>query len=125
MINFYPYQTQSLLNELLSDSFKTDKSYPPYNIYTNNDNSYLEVAATGFSKEDLEVYVDDGYLVISANSDTSDEKEYIHHGLAKRNFTKKFKILNNYKVGEITLQDGLLTIEMISTKPEKEILKIS
>lgn len=85
----------------------------------------MEVAATGFSKDDLEVYVDDGHLVISANSDTSDEKEYIHHGLAKRNFTKKFKILNNYKVGEITLRDGLLTIEMISTKPEKEILKIS
>jgi len=100
------------LEKLSLETLKQDKTYPLYNIYKKNNEVYLEIAATGFAREQLNIYYDDNnLLVIEANKD-KDDREYLHKNLTTKNFIKKFELIK-HKVENVIVDDGLITIHLI------------
>ena len=96
-------------------------NYPPCNIYRTSDTDYVvEIAVTGFSKEDITVEIDHNELVIRAERHEEDNGavEYIHRGLAARNFERRFGLTEHMEVGEAKVANGLLTVYITVIVPE-------
>jgi molecular chaperone IbpA len=107
-----------------------NQSYPPYNILKYSEDSYaIEVAVTGFTKDEITVEVDQNRLVVKGeripveNADI----EYLYRGLASRNFVRSWTLAEHMVVGEGRIKNGVLTIEVTREVPEAlkpRILKI-
>jgi molecular chaperone IbpA len=95
-------------------------NYPPHNIVKYNDTRYgIEVAVAGFSKDEITVEVDQDQLLITgkklANADTV---EYLHRGLAARDFEQQFTLAEYMEVKGAEVKDGMLKIEIERIVPE-------
>ena len=103
-------------------SFHTP-SFPYYNIVKQSKNKYdIELALAGYSKDDIEINLEEGVLSIkSKKEDKTEEKEdgeVIHKGIAKRYFSKAFTIADDVEVKGAELKDGLLRISLERIIPE-------
>ena len=95
------------------------QSYPPYNlVQVNEDESRLELALAGFSKDDVKVYTERGSLVVEGNKNSEDDRTYVHRGLAQRSFTRKWNISEDTEVSEVTFDNGLLVVTLSRVIPE-------
>ena len=116
------------MDKFFIESFKQDTTYPPYNVYFeegDEDTQFVEIAVSGFDKEDLQVYFDDeGFLVIEGKKESSDKK-YIHKGLSKKNFVRKFEVPKTLDVKNIEVKNGLMLIELSRVEPNKKLLTIN
>ena len=96
-------------------------SYPPYNIEKIDDDAYrISMAVAGFDEDDLEVTVKEQTLVISGHK-AAKEKEgatYLHRGIANRAFERRFDIADHIKVTGASLENGMLSIELVREVPE-------
>lgn len=95
-------------------------NYPPYNVLKHSDNSFeVEVAVAGFDKSDISIEVDQDQLVIKGNS-SKDETgiEYLHRGLAARNFERAFTLADHIEVGDAEITNGILRIQLTRIIPE-------
>ena len=105
----------------------TVPNFPPYNIVKTGDNQYdVELALAGFNKKDIDVTVEDGTLTIkSIVKEAKDKKEdgVIHKGIAKRYFSKSFKIADDVEVKGAELKDGLLKVSLERIIPESRKAK--
>jgi molecular chaperone IbpA len=96
-------------------------NYPPYNIIKTGENDYaIEIAVTGFSKDEILVKVEQEQLVISAVStkEQPTESEYLYRGLAARDFTRGFSLADHVEVVDAIIADGLLTVTLKRVLPE-------
>lgn len=102
-------------------SLKVDnQKYPPYNILsTTNEKSTIEFAVAGFSRDDIEVTVSGDNLIIRGQKLDDTEKDYIYKGISTKKFTKSFT-LNQCEVGEVSLDNGILKIELNRIIPEEK-----
>lgn len=117
--------------ELLSfEPFRyNNQSFPPYNIYeVGNDGFVIEMALAGYSKEDVEVVIEDNKLRISSNkveeSEKSEDTKFYHRGIAKRSFTSQFRIPEHAEVEECSMNDGILRISVVRNIPEEKLPKV-
>lgn len=95
------------------------QSYPPYNlVQVNEDESRLELALAGFSKDDVKVYTERGSLVVEGSKSNEDDRTYVHRGLAQRPFTRKWDISEDTEVSDVTFDNGLLTVVLSRVVPE-------
>jgi len=87
-------------------------NYPPYNINKIDDfNWNIEIALAGFSKKDIDVSTAENQLTIkSVESDDKDEKDTIHRGISKRQFTRSFTLADDVVVNGAELKDGMLVL---------------
>ena len=111
------------VEKLLNSDFKTTTTtFPPHNILKLDDNRYVvELAVAGFSKEDIDVSVNDGELVIKGNKeDKAESGEYLHRGIGLRSFTKTLRIADTVEVRGAEFQDGILTIRLENILPENK-----
>ena len=79
------------LNRFFND-YETTSNYPPYNlVQLNNIESLLEIALAGFKKNEIHVYTEYGKLFVEGQRKTDQDtgSEYIHQGLAQRNFKRE------------------------------------
>jgi len=92
-------------------------NYPPYNLIEEDKNKYrIEMAVAGFSKNNIEIFEEDGKLTIVGNQkeDNSSEKELRHYsGLAQRTFSRSFNLAPNVTVTEALLEDGILVVRFL------------
>ena len=97
-------------------------NFPPYNIIAvSDDEQRLELGLSGYNKEDLEVSVENKVLTIRYVSDTKEENvQYIHRGLAKRNFARSWELGKYAEVGEPTFRDGLLSVPVRVNIPDAQ-----
>lgn len=111
------------LKELRSASLPT---YPPYNIIDHKDDSYsIEVAAAGFSKEEIDVEIKENRLTISG-SKSEKGGDYLHKGIAGRDFEQTFLLADDVKLVSASMTDGILKISLEREVPEhKKARKIS
>lgn len=130
--------TDYLFNTLALDSFrrvfynmdpvqaKASIGYPPYNIVESSDTDYtIEIAVAGFTKEDLEVTVEeDNVLHVVANKSDHPERNYLVRGLASRGFVKKFTLADSVVVGKTKLENGILSIHLQRVVPESKTRKL-
>lgn len=95
--------------------------YPPYNIEKLSEDAYrITMAVAGFSAEDIEVVTQDGAIVISAKAAKSDDKPkaFLHQGIARRAFERRFQLADHIKVTGASLNNGLLDIDLAREVPE-------
>lgn len=95
-------------------------NYPPYNIVRESDTIYkIEVAVAGFSENELDIETVDGELVIKGTSDkTVSESQYLHQGIAGRDFVRTFALAENVEVKGASVKNGILTVTLEVLIPE-------
>ena len=97
-------------------------SFPFYNIVKKEKNKYdIEIALAGYSKDDIEVNLEEGVLSIKSKKETTEDKadgEILHKGIAKRYFSKSFTIADDVEVKGAELKDGLLKVSLERIVPE-------
>ena len=105
-------------------------NYPPYNIVKHDDATYeIEIAVTGFSKDEVTVEIDQNELIVKGIRDKSNDvtAEFLHRGLSFRDFTRSWTLAEHMEVGEGTIKNGVLTIELKRIVPDSlkpRVLKI-
>ena len=96
--------------------------FPPYNIRKTDDFKHvIELALAGFSKDEIEVVLTDGVLVIKSAdllSQTNPNEGLVHKGIAKRAFTRKFTLADDIEIKDAKLINGLLLIDLEQIVPE-------
>jgi len=96
--------------------------FPPYNIRKTDDFKHvIELALAGFSKDEIEIVLTDGVLVIKSAdllSQTDPNEGLVHKGIAKRAFTRKFTLADDIEIKDAKLKNGLLEIELEQIVPE-------
>ena len=109
------------------DSFwnASPSNYPPYNlIHESNVLSRLEIALAGFKRDEVKVFTEYGKLTVEAQKEEKKEPEtYTHRGLAQRSFSKQWSLSDDTEVGEVTLEDGLLTVILKKVVPDHHARK--
>ena len=112
----------NLVNEFFNEpQFANATGYPPYNISKNDDDIYeITLAVAGFKKPDIEIELEDGVLKITGTSNVLDEEgvEYLHKGIAERNFVRTFKLAEYVEVSSAKLKDGILRVGLFKNVPE-------
>jgi molecular chaperone IbpA len=102
-------------------AYTTNPSYPPYNIIKKSEDNYeIEVAVAGFTLNEIDVEVNQNQLIIKGQSqrETDSEVEYLHRGLAYRDFEKVLTLAEHMQVGAASIKDGVLRIEITRIVPE-------
>ena len=112
----------NLVNEFFNEpQFANATGYPPYNISKGKDDVYeITLAVAGFKKDDIEIELEDGTLKITGTSNVldSDEVEYLHKGIAERNFVRTFKLAEYVEVKKAKLDDGILRLQLFRNVPD-------
>jgi molecular chaperone IbpA len=97
-------------------------NYPPHNIVKYSDDSYgIEVAVAGFSKEEVTVEVDQDQLTIRGIKNRPNVDvgiEYLHRGLAARDFEQTFTLAEYMEVRGAKVENGMLQIDIRRLVPE-------
>ncbi|MGN8020997.1 Hsp20 family protein [Phyllobacterium sp. 22229] len=109
---------------------KSGDGYPPYNIERIHADSGREqlritLAVAGFSNDDLEVTTEDNQLVIRGRQADESEREYLHRGIAARQFQRIFVLADGMRVSAATLKNGLLSIDLDRPEPERLVKRIN
>lgn len=101
-------------------SNQINSNYPPYNVLKyDNDNYEIQLAVAGFEKEEISVEIDQNQLIIKGqHTDTMGNAQFLHKGLAARDFTRVFTLAEHMEVGEGKIKNGVLKIELKRVVPE-------
>lgn len=96
-------------------------NYPPFDAYKDGDNTILEFALAGYSKDNIEVIVENSTLKVSAKKEKKTETEnYTYKGIALRSFEKKFALSEYAVVNGAEYKDGILRIIIGTIVPEEK-----
>jgi len=102
------------------DLTKSIPNYPPYNIRKTGDNTYvIEVAVAGFAKQDIEIELDNGKMIIKGNVQNAEEEEnFLFKGIANRAFTRAFTLEDQIEVKDAEIFNGMLKVFLERIIPE-------
>lgn len=110
---------------------KSGDGYPPYNIErirgTDGTGEKLRItlAVAGFCDDDLEVTTEESQLIVRGRQREDAEREYLHRGIAARQFQRAFVLADGMRVVAAELQNGLLLIDLDRPTPERLVRKIN
>ncbi len=110
---------------------KSGDSYPPYNIERlrgaegKADRLRITLAVAGFSENDLEVATEENQLVVRGRQTDATEREFLHRGIAARQFQRSFVLADGMRVIGAELKNGLLAIDLERPEPERLVRKIN
>ena len=101
--------------------FRTQEqtNYPPYNlIQVSETEVVLELALAGFKKEEVNVYTQEGKIYVEGKRGETEEKTYVHRGVAARSFTRAWTLAEDTEVRSVEFEDGLLTVTLGRVVPD-------
>ena len=113
------------IERLLDRVSKTGDGYPPYNIERlgssadKTESLRITLAVAGFSSDELEVTVEENELVIRGRQKEEPARQYLHRGIAARQFQKTFVLAEGIEVVGADLKDGLLSIDLARPQAER------
>jgi HSP20 family molecular chaperone IbpA len=124
------------MERLIDRVGKSGDGYPPYNIErisANADNGSgtgvealrITLALAGFRREQLEITLEDSQLVIRGRQEDDKSREFIHRGIAARQFSRTFVLADGIEVKSADLRDGLLSIDLVRREPDRRVRKIA
>ena len=98
------------------------QNFPPYDIIKVDDYNYeIQLAIAGFSSNDVDIETNQNKLIISGSVKKPEiDVEYLHHGLAKRDFRHVFTLSDMSVVRSADIVDGILTIRIENVVPEEQ-----
>nr|WP_246429746.1 Hsp20 family protein [Prosthecomicrobium pneumaticum] len=105
--------------------------YPPYNIErlakteTRGEMLRITLAVAGFSRDQLEVTVEENQLLIRGRQSEDPTRVYLHRGIAARQFQRTFVLAEGIEVLGAELRDGLLAVDLARPVPERVVKKIA
>lgn len=110
------------LLDSLPDTVETAQSYPPYDIEADGEGLYrISMAVAGFTEDMLGIEVKENLLSVTGKSPQREgETRYLHHGIAGRDFVRKFQLDDHVKVSGANMANGLLTIDLVREVPEEK-----
>lgn len=125
-LDFAPLLRSSIgfenLNRLVDFTRGESDSYPPYNIEKTGEGAYrIQMALAGFTREEIDVTVQDNMLIIlgrGAEAAEGEQREFLHRGIAKRAFERRFQLADHVQVTGASLENGLLHVELVREVPE-------
>ncbi|MFP1630453.1 Hsp20 family protein [Zhengella sp. ZM62] len=109
---------------------KNGDGYPPYNIErirSEDEKSIrlrITLAVAGFRESELEVSTEENQLIIRGRQQDDEDREYLHRGIAARQFQRAFMLADGMRVLGAELKNGLLSIDLDRPEPERLIRKI-
>jgi molecular chaperone IbpA len=98
-----------------------DTGYPPYNIEKLGEDSYrVTMAVAGFSADELDITVHENTLTVTGEAKQADATsvQYLHRGIARRAFERRFQLADHIRVSGAALNNGLLGIDLVREVPE-------
>ena len=98
--------------------------YPPYNIERTVEDDGTErflisIAVAGFARAELEITWEDNQLVVRGKQKDDSAREFLHRGIAARQFQRSFLLADGVEVKDAVLQHGMLVISVVRPKVEK------
>lgn len=108
----------------------TNDGYPPYNIEriprngTHAERLRITLAVAGFRRDQLDISVEENQLVIRGSQSDDKERQYLHRGIAARQFQRAFVLAEGIEILGAELKDGLLSIDLARPEPERVVRKI-
>ena len=114
------------LERLVERTAKSENGYPPYNIEQVSDNAFrITLAVAGFADDDLSITIEDRQLVVRGKqNDDTDDRVYLHRGIASRQFQRTFLLADGVEVSGAALANGLLHIDLSRSVPDKIVQTI-
>ena len=104
--------------------------YPPYNIErvsgeaNKGETIRITLAVAGFTKDQLDVTIEDSQLIIRGKQTDENSKQFLHRGIAARQFQRTFVLAEGIEVQSADLENGLLSIDLARPEPERLVRKI-
>ena len=99
----------------------TRQSYPPYDVLKLDEDTFqVSIAVAGFTKDNIEVSVDNSTLIVKGELTETTDAEYLHKGIASRKFTRTFALGEYMEVTGAKLEDGMLNITVDRIVPEEK-----
>jgi HSP20 family molecular chaperone IbpA len=123
--------------ERLIDRVGKGDGYPPYNIERiaaprsngeaeseAGDRLRITLAVAGFRRDQLEITLEDNQLVIRGRQEDDKGRQFIHRGIAARQFSRSFVLADGIEVKSAELSDGLLCIDLVRREPDRLVRRI-
>lgn len=109
----------SLLDNV-SRNEQSQPSYPPYNIELTGEDQYrITMAVAGFDQSELNIEASENNLTVSGSkSSESNERQFLHQGIAARNFERRFQLADYVRVEGASIENGLLHVDLVRELPE-------
>ncbi len=108
-----------------------DGGYPPYNIEriaaSDDDRPELlriTLAVAGFSRDQLDITLEDNQLTVRGRQEDDKSREFLHRGIAARQFQRTFVLADGIEVRAAELNNGLLEIDLVKLEPERLVRRI-
>lgn len=103
---------------------KASDGYPPYNIERTLDADGTEkflisVAVAGFSRGELDLVAEDNQLIVRGRQKEDGERQYLHRGIAARQFQRNFLLADGVVVKDAELRNGMLIVTLLRPRAEK------
>jgi len=110
----------------LNSAYKTNsQSYPPYDLLKLDEDTYqISLAVAGFSRDNIDISVENGTLFIKGEIVEVIDAEIVHKGIAGRKFVRSFALGEYMEVTGAEMQDGLLHVHVVRLVPEGKKPKI-
>ena len=118
------------IERLIDRAAKGGDGYPPYNIERILDTESgaerlrITLAVAGFTRDQLEIVVEDNQLTVRGKQADDTAREYLHRGIAARQFQRTFVLADGIEVRSADLSNGLLEIDLMRHEPERLVRKI-
>lgn len=111
---------ERLFSRMLADTPLNTSNYPPYNLEKISDDEYrITIAVAGFSKEELDISVENGLLVVKGEKNTGKADEnYLFKGIADRDFNLRYQLADFVEVDTAEVANGLLILNLKREVPE-------
>jgi HSP20 family molecular chaperone IbpA len=118
------------IERILDRVTKASDGYPPYNIerlardQENPERLRITLAVAGFTRDQLDVTVEESQLVIRGKQQDDKSRHYLHRGIAARQFQRTFVLADGIEVLGADLRNGLLSVDLARPEPERVIKTI-
>jgi len=119
------------IERVLDRVAKASDGYPPYNIERvaaaegNPERLRITLAVAGFTRDQLDVTIEESQLVIRGRQHDDKTRQYLHRGIAARQFQRTFVLAEGIEVLGADLKNGLLSIDLARPEPERLVRSIS
>jgi HSP20 family molecular chaperone IbpA len=119
------------IERLLDRVSKGSDGYPPYNIERvardaeNPDRLRITLAVAGFTRDQLDVCIEENQLVIRGRQQDDKSRQFLHRGIAARQFQRTFVLADGMEVLGADLKNGLLSIDLVRPNPERIVKTIA
>jgi HSP20 family molecular chaperone IbpA len=110
---------------------KASDGYPPYNIERvarengKPERLRITLAVAGFNRDELDITIEESQLVIRGRQQDDKTRQYLHRGIAARQFQRTFVLADGMEVLAADLKNGLLSIDLVRPEPERMVRTIA